>query len=221
MDKPDPMTAFEALYKIAATGTRSNDATPDLREAAFEALLTLHQKRGGSGLTGNITELARDTFKKSLIGSCFPNFWLEAPLIGEPGFDLHVYYDRGQVRPGTRFEAGAGFGIQALFDWYFGTELGGVGVGFAHDLRGGQRATGEYVNFNGKPLSDVHGFFERWVPTTPLSLCHMVPLPSKEEGKTALLMSCLPAFIKAKWVDGQPQPAKVYLQCSARPFAVA
>jgi hypothetical protein len=49
----------------------------------------------------------------------------------------------------------------------------------------------------------------------------MVPLPSKEEGKTALLMSCLPAFIKAKWVDGQPQPAKVYLQCSARPFAVA
>lgn len=82
MDKPDPMTALDALYKIAATGTRSDDAEPDLREAAFEALLTLHQKRGGSGLTGTSTDLARDTFKKSLIGGRFPNVWLEAPFLG-------------------------------------------------------------------------------------------------------------------------------------------
>jgi hypothetical protein len=61
----------------------------------------------------------------------------------------------------------------------------------------------------------------RWRLVTPLSLCHMVPLPNAHKRKAALLMSCLPSFIKAKWTDGQPQPAKVYFQCSIRPFALS
>ena len=79
--------------------------------------------------------------------------------MGEPGFDLHVYYDRGQVRPGERFAEGCGFGMQGLFDWYFGSDVGGVGVGFAHDLCDGAMATGAYVNFNNHPLADTRGFF--------------------------------------------------------------
>lgn len=59
----------------------------------------------------------------------------------------------------------------------------------------------------------------RWQLVMPSSLGRMVPLPSAHKRKVALLMSCLPSFIKVKWVDGQPQPAKVYFQCSIRPLA--
>ena len=345
------------------TANSALDNGMDLREMAFGALVGLGAKRGAA-LLGNATDLAMDTFKESLIGEAFPSFWLEAPLAGEPGFDLHVYYDRGQVQPGDRFTEGAGFGMQALFDWYFGSESSGVGVGFAHDLRGGQRVTGAYVNFNHKPLSDMPGFFNalgspescgpavslmarlpkswnpwylglfpgrpeagvrvgsfvsrrrqadyaretreiaadleaagfdaldgemlacvqalaalpyqlelqldateagtgetlgvdltldlssparvheaftangaaaqacmlleswgvadgRWSAIAPSSFGMALPLPATAGNKKALFISCLPAFIKAKWRGGQPQPAKAYLQCAACPVAMA
>jgi len=141
----------------------------DLREAhipddAFRVLMfdtmvkLVAQRTGDDAFLGNTTALAIEAFRKSLIGRRFPNFWMEVPLCGNPGFDLHVYYDRGQVEPGERFDPGCGFGMQALFDWYFGVETGGVGIGFAHDLRDGSEAVGAYVNFNRKPLDDRRGF---------------------------------------------------------------
>lgn len=126
---------------------------------AFEGTLRLVAKCGGSDFLGDGIGLALEIFQRSLIGSDYPSFWLEVPLVGEPGFDLHVYYDRDRVRPREQFEEGHGFGMQALFDWYFGVETGGVGVGFAHDLRSPQVRTGAYVNFNNKPLVDEAGFF--------------------------------------------------------------
>lgn len=136
------------------------DSDCAFREAAFAALVGLARKHsGGPALLGNTAELAAVAYRRSLVGRSFPSFWMEAPLAGEPGFDLHVYYDCGQVLPGERFESGAGFGMQSLFDWFFGTETGGVGVGFAHDLRDGSGSVGAYVNFQGSPLVDAHGFF--------------------------------------------------------------
>lgn len=130
------------------------------RMAAFGALVGLARKHSGdSALLGDTTERALVAYQGSLIGRSFPSFWMEAPLAGDPGFDLHVYYDRGQVLPGERFGPKAGFGMQGLFDWYFGTETGGVGVGFAHDLRDGCGSVGAYVNFQGNPLSNARGFF--------------------------------------------------------------
>ena len=126
---------------------------------AFEAVLGMVRKRGGAGFLGDANARAKDCYHASLIGEEYPSFWLEVPFLGEPGFDLHVYYDRGQVRPGERFAEGNGFGMQALFDWYFGRETGGIGVGFAHDLRGENITTGVYVNFNRCPLEDTPGFF--------------------------------------------------------------
>lgn len=143
-----------------------------LRELAFRTLVELASRNSGEELLGNSVSLAANLYRKSLIGRAFPNFWLEVPLLGDAGFDLHVYYDRAQVRAGDRFARGSGFGMQALFDWFFGCEVGGVGVGFAHDLRaaaGGARvdvpadvnvATGAYVNFNRRPLLHMPGFFE-------------------------------------------------------------
>ena len=130
-----------------------------MRELAFEALCKLAARNGGERLFGSASALVAETFRKSLIGAAFPSFWMEAPLAGEPGFDLHVYYDRGQLRGDERFAEGSGFGMQGLFDWFFGDDVGGIGVGFAHDLRGGAVATGAYVNFNARPLADARGFF--------------------------------------------------------------
>ncbi len=136
------------------------DPDGTFRETAFDALVGFARERsGGTALLGDSAELASAAYRKSLIGRSFPSFWMEVPLAGEPGFDLHVYYDRGQVPPGERFGVGAGFGMQGLFDWYFGIETGGVGVGFAHDLRDGIGAVGAYVNFQQAPLDDPRGFF--------------------------------------------------------------
>lgn len=135
------------------------DADEAMRLSAFATTVGYVAQHGGRELFGPVTERAFDAYVASLVGHAFPSFWLEAPLAGEPGFDLHVYYDRPQVRRDERFAEGRGFGMQALFDWFFGAERGGVGVGFAHDLRGAETQTGAYVNFNRRPLADTRGFF--------------------------------------------------------------
>ena len=137
-----------------------SDPSGEFRAIAFEALVGLVSKRtGGDVFVGDMFPQATETFKKSLIGNFFPSFWMEVPLHGDAGFDLHVYYDRGQVAPDDRFDPGCGFGMQSLFDWFFGVETSGIGVGFAYDLRDGGAAVGAYVNFNHNPLDNARGFF--------------------------------------------------------------
>ena len=133
--------------------------TEDKRTVAFEAIYQLAAERAGGVLLADISKKAKDTFRKSLIGEAYPLFGFEVPLLGKAGFDLHVYYDRGQIRPDERFAEGCGFGMQEFFDWFFGDDVGGVGIGFAHDLQGSTLATGVYINFNHKPLRDLRGFF--------------------------------------------------------------
>ena len=131
----------------------------DRRIIAFETLFRLAAENAGEGFLGDISETTTDIFRRSLIGGAYPHFWLEVPLRGETGFDLHIYYDRGQVQKGERFGAGCGFGMQGLFDWFFAGDAGGVGIGFAHDLQGSALTTGVYVNFNHQNLKDLQGFF--------------------------------------------------------------
>ncbi|MDO4805998.1 MAG: hypothetical protein Q4A07_01995 [Coriobacteriales bacterium] len=94
MHKPSQMTVFDALYGIAA------------RDGREEALF------------GRSIELARPAYQKALIGDGYPSAYLEFPLLGEPRFDLLCVH--GHVRPGATFEPGAGFGYQAMFDWFSG-----------------------------------------------------------------------------------------------------
>ena len=90
--KPSPMMAFDALYDLAAGDGRE--------EALF----------------GNSIELARPAYEKTLIGEGYPHAYLEFPLMGEPRFDLLSAYEK--VEPGAKFAPGAGFGYQAMFDWF-------------------------------------------------------------------------------------------------------
>lgn len=92
MRKPSQMMAFDALYGIAAKDGRE--------EALF----------------GHTIELARAVYEKTLIGDDYPNAYLEFPLIGEPRFDILSVHSH--VEPGAKFAPGAGFGYQAMFDWF-------------------------------------------------------------------------------------------------------
>lgn len=98
------------------------------------------------------------------LGADFPGFWMEAPLLGAAGFDYHVSYDRPGLHPGDRFAPGADFGCQGLVDWFANDETGGVGLGFAHDLRSQSHddavhVPAVYVNTNHNPLHSDAAFF--------------------------------------------------------------
>ena len=92
--KPSQMTAFDALYSIAAGDGR------------------------GKALFGNSFDIARVAYERMLIGDGYPAAYLEFPLLGSPGFDLLAVHST--VQHGSRFALGAGFGYQAMFDWFSG-----------------------------------------------------------------------------------------------------
>ena len=132
----------------------------DVRTAAFETVCRTETDGPAEGLFGSECGPALDAYRKSLIGTGWPGFWLEAPLGGTAGMDLHVAVGREQLHPGDRFSPEAGFGRQDLFDWYIGQEPGGNGLALSHDLMDGEsRVPGLAVNVNGSPLADPGAFY--------------------------------------------------------------
>ena len=99
MKRPTQMTAFDAMYEIAAANGR------------------------GEALFGRSIELARPAYEKTLVGDGYPTAYLEFPLLGEPRFDLLSVHER--IEPGSRFAPGAGFGYQAMIDWFATLERNG------------------------------------------------------------------------------------------------
>ena len=131
-----------------------------IRTAAFEMVCRTETDGQTKGLFGSECRPALDAYQRSLIGTGWPGFWLEAPLGGTAGMDLHVAIGREQLHPGDRFAPGAGFGRQGLFDWYVRQEPGGRGLAMSHDLMGGDgEVPGLAVNINGSPLADPGAFY--------------------------------------------------------------
>lgn len=106
--KPSQMTVFDALYSIAAKDGR------------------------GEALFGSSFDIARDAHERSLIGDGYPAAYIEFPLLGPPGFDLLTVHSA--VKPGSRFAQGAGFGYQAMFDWFSGVCDAGVNASCGIEL---------------------------------------------------------------------------------------
>ena len=123
MQKPTQMQAFDALYQIAAEEGR------------------------GEALFGSSIELARDAYERTLIGEGYPHAYLEFPLLGEPGFDILSVHE--EVERGAVFAPGAGFGRQAMFDWFAGVCDGGsVSCGIELDTSTGEtEQAGVYLQF--------------------------------------------------------------------------
>lgn len=126
MRRPTQMEAFDAMYSIAAA---------DGREDA---------------LFGGSIGLARPAFERTLIGSGYPSAYLEFPLLGEPGFDLLSVH--ASVERGATFAPGAGFGRQAMFDWFAGVCDGdAVSCGLELDTSTGEtEAAGVYLQFRNR-----------------------------------------------------------------------
>ena len=98
-----------------------------LHEPGWQALSddgvrrAVHDSRGrrqGEALFGDSLGIARGAYERTLIGDGYPAAYIEFPLLGSPGFDLLSVHSA--VRPGSRFAPGAGFGYQAMLDWFSG-----------------------------------------------------------------------------------------------------
>lgn len=117
MIRPTPLEAFDAMYTIAADNGR------------------------GEALFGDSMWLAHAAYERTLIGDGYPSAYLEFPLMGEPCIDiLSVHSD---VKPGDRFAPGAGFGHQAMYDWFANTheERDHISCGLELDLSCGETET--------------------------------------------------------------------------------
>lgn len=137
MKKPGQMETFDILYALAADEGREK------------------------ALFGSCAPLAREAFRRSLIGEGFPIVWFEVPLAGKPRFDLHVALSREMLCGGARFLPGAGNGRDELFRWYSEDEPGGGGLAFAYDVSEGRiDDPAIHVNVNNAPLSDADRFFD-------------------------------------------------------------
>lgn len=124
MGKPSQMTVFDALYTLAA------------RDGRDEILF------------GDSFDIVRDVFERSLIGEGYPGVYLEFPLLGSPGLDLLTVHSA--VEPGARFAPGAGFGYQAMYDWFSGvcdTDVN-VSCGLELDVSAGEtEQAGIYLQY--------------------------------------------------------------------------
>lgn len=130
--------------------------------ALYDTLYLLAADDGREdALFGSCQPLAREAFRRSLIGKEFPTIWFEVPLGCKPRFDLHVAMSRTALAPGTEFEAGAGNGYERLFRWFANEEAGGAGLAFAYDVSEGcLEQPAVHANVNGAPLSDMSRFFK-------------------------------------------------------------
>jgi len=119
MRKPTQIEAFYALYSIAAAGGR------------------------GEALFGDSFDQALDFYQHALIGDGYPIAHLEFPLLGKPCLDLLSVY--GAVPLGAKFAPGAGYGRQAMFDWFAETsanmQTSHISMGLELDLSTGQTQT--------------------------------------------------------------------------------
>lgn len=133
----------------------------ELQERLVMAVLARAARGEGSRLLGDTLERARATYLQNRRGSGCPDFWMEAPLTGPAGFDFHMSYDRPELQSSEWHTPEANDDYQVLVDWFVNEETGGVGLGFAHDLRtGSSNAPAVYVNTYHKPLDDNVGFFQ-------------------------------------------------------------
>ena len=83
---------------------------------AFQVLLLQLGNEGrDETLLGGCAEHAKEACIPFLVGKEFPDLYLEFPLKGEPFLDVTILY--GQLEPGTRIDAPAAAGTEAILDW--------------------------------------------------------------------------------------------------------
>ena len=77
-------------------------------------------------------------YENACIGSFFPDFWLETPLLGAPHADLHMMYDKADL-PADCTLPGNGFGYQPLLSWFAAHGVPEAGIALSVDVGEGGR----------------------------------------------------------------------------------
>ena len=106
-------------------------------EEIFDALFD--RATGGEGKERLFGALAkkenRSELHKKLYGRHFSLLFLEFPLAGAAGFDLHVIHDGADIRRGVPFPDEVYGGHGRLFSWFGSEDRGEDGLDVVYDLR--------------------------------------------------------------------------------------
>ena len=108
-------------------------------EEIFDALLDRAVNGDGKAqLFGEPAETEnRALLHEKLCGRPFSMLFLEVPLTGKPGFDLHVIHNSEAIRRGVPFSDGVYGGRGRLFSWFASENWGSAGLDVVYDLREG------------------------------------------------------------------------------------
>ena len=107
-------------------------------EEIFDALLNRAADRETMRLFGDMGEKEnRAALQEKLCGRPFSQLFLEFPLAGTAGFDLHVIFDSKDIRQGVPFPADIYGSHGQLFSWFGGKDRGKDGLDVVYDLRDG------------------------------------------------------------------------------------
>ena len=128
----------------------------------FDTLLSL------SSRDPTVSELlgsAPDTKKKAMLHEklCslpFNTLFLEVPLLGGVGFDLHICHNAADIRRQAPYDDDDLYGgYEPLFSWYAAADRGGDGIDMVYDLRDGwDNKPMAYLQMSGGS-PDFAGFF--------------------------------------------------------------
>ena len=109
-------------------------------EEIFDALFgRATDGKGGERLFGLLAK-DRALLHEKLCGRPFSLLFLEFPLEGEAGFDLHIIHDAEDIRRGAPFSEEVYGGHGQLFSWFAAKGKEGDGLDVVHDLREGTDA---------------------------------------------------------------------------------
>lgn len=106
-------------------------------EELFDELLKRAGKDGADkALLGN-TERGQAVIHNKLGGCGFSQLFLEVPLAGRAGFDLHIVQDAENIRKQAPYDRDLYGDYGELFSWYAGEPSCGDGLDVVYDLREG------------------------------------------------------------------------------------
>ena len=106
-------------------------------EELFDELLERAGKDGADEVLLGTTEREAAVIRKKLCGCGFSQLFLEVPLAGKVGFDLHIVQDAENIRRQAPYDRDLYDGYGGLFSWYAGEPSCGDGLDVVYDFRDG------------------------------------------------------------------------------------
>ncbi len=128
-------------------------------EEVFDELLRRAGKDGADEVLLGYSEREKAAAHKKLCGCGFSQLFLEVPLAGRAGFDLHIVQDAENIRKQAPYDRDLYDGYGELFSWYAGQPSCGDGLDVVYDFREGLDAPPMAYLKMSDDTPDFTGFF--------------------------------------------------------------